>query len=216
MCCRRSPPAAMRCGRRRRSASPRGRKARRPVSRGALDEVAARGATIVPALRQALLTGLEQRLAALGDLIQAKRVTLASLPAELRDSWIAADGRARVEVFPQGDARDPDVLDRFVAAVRTHRAGRDRHAGDDPRGRPSDQLGLCPGRDHRRRRDRAPARARAAPAARRRARDRPAAARRDPDPGDHRGDRDEAQLRQHHRLAAAAWGSGSRSTSISS
>ena len=45
-------------------------------------------------------------------------MTLASLPAEMRDSWIASDGRARVEVFPRGDARDRDVLDRFVAAVR--------------------------------------------------------------------------------------------------
>jgi len=86
---------------------------------GALDEAAARGPAIVPALRQVLVTGLEHRFAALAEQIQAKPVTLASLPAELRDSWIAADGRARVEVFPKGDARDPAVLDRFVAAVRT-------------------------------------------------------------------------------------------------
>jgi hypothetical protein len=86
---------------------------------GALDEAASRGAAIVPALREVLVTGLERRFAALADQIQAKPVTLASLPAELRDSWIAADGRARIEVFPKGDARDAHVLDRFVAAVRT-------------------------------------------------------------------------------------------------
>jgi hopanoid biosynthesis associated RND transporter like protein HpnN len=85
----------------------------------ALDRAAARGAAIVPALREVLLSGLERRITALGDLIQAQKVTLASLPGELRDSWIAADGRARIEVFPKGDARDPEVLDRFVAAVRT-------------------------------------------------------------------------------------------------
>ena len=85
----------------------------------ALDEAVVRGPAIVPALREALLTGLDQRLAALGELLQAGPVTLASLPAELRDSWVAADGRARVEVFPQGDARDPEILERFVAAVRT-------------------------------------------------------------------------------------------------
>jgi hopanoid biosynthesis associated RND transporter like protein HpnN len=85
----------------------------------ALDEVASRGPAILPALRQVLVTGLEHRFAALADQIQAKRVTLAGLPAELRDSWIAADGHARVEVFPKGDARDADVLDRFVAAVRS-------------------------------------------------------------------------------------------------
>jgi uncharacterized protein len=86
---------------------------------GALDEAAARGAAVLPVLREVVLTGLERRLAALGDSIGARKVTLASLPAELRDSWIAADGRARIEVFPRGDARDPDVLDRFVAAVRS-------------------------------------------------------------------------------------------------
>jgi hopanoid biosynthesis associated RND transporter like protein HpnN len=85
----------------------------------ALDDAVARGPAILPALREVLLTGLEQRIASLGELLQAKKVTLASLPPELRDSWIAADGRARVEVFPEGDARDPNVLDRFVAAVRT-------------------------------------------------------------------------------------------------
>ncbi len=92
-----------------------------PVARlaGALDAAAARGAAVLPVLREVLLTGLERRLAALGDSIGAQKVTSASLPAELRDSWIAADGRARIEVFPRGDARDPDVLDRFVAAVRS-------------------------------------------------------------------------------------------------
>ncbi len=86
---------------------------------GALDAAVARGAAVLPVLREVLLTGLERRLAALGDSIGAQKVTSASLPAELRDSWIAADGRARIEVFPRGDARDPDVLDRFVAAVRS-------------------------------------------------------------------------------------------------
>src|SRR5215472_1413946 len=49
--------------------------------------------------------------------MQAKPVTLADLPADLRGSWIAADGAARVEVFPKGDAHDPAVLESFVAAV---------------------------------------------------------------------------------------------------
>ncbi len=84
----------------------------------ALDIAATRGTAIVPALRDALVAGLDQRLAMLRGLIEAETVTLASLPPELRDSWIASDGRARVEVFPRGDARDPAVLERFVAAVR--------------------------------------------------------------------------------------------------
>ena len=85
----------------------------------ALDQVAANGPALLPALRQALLTGLEERLANLGELIHAEKIGPQSLPADLRDSWVAPDGRARIEVFPQGDARDPAVLDRFVAAIRT-------------------------------------------------------------------------------------------------
>ena len=85
----------------------------------ALDAALARGPAILPRLRRTLLAGLERRLAILRGLINAKPVTLASLPPELRASWIAPDGRARVEVFPKGDARRPTVLSRFVAAVRT-------------------------------------------------------------------------------------------------
>jgi predicted exporter len=51
--------------------------------------------------------------------MQAKPVGLADLPAELRDSWVAPDGEARIEVFPKGNARDPAVLEQFVAAVHS-------------------------------------------------------------------------------------------------
>jgi uncharacterized protein len=85
----------------------------------ALDRAVARGPAVLPQLRQALLTGLQLRLAMLREMLEAQRVTLASLPPALRDGWLAPDGRARVEVFPEGDARDPGVLARFVAAIRT-------------------------------------------------------------------------------------------------
>jgi hopanoid biosynthesis associated RND transporter like protein HpnN len=84
----------------------------------ALDAVLARGPVILPRLRETLLPGLQQRLAKLAVLLQAKPVALEDLPPELRDGWIAADGRARVEVFPKGDARDHATLERFVAALR--------------------------------------------------------------------------------------------------
>lgn len=85
----------------------------------ALGAAQARGPAIVAGLRQALLAGLKQQLDGLRRLIDAKPVPLADLPAELRAGWIAPDGRARIEVFPRGDPRDPAVLQRFVAAVRT-------------------------------------------------------------------------------------------------
>src|SRR5437763_6795391 len=85
----------------------------------ALHGAAARGAPIVAPLRAALLAGLLRRLDGLREMTQAKALTLQSLPPELRDGWIAADGRARIEVFPKGDARDNRVLERFVAAVHS-------------------------------------------------------------------------------------------------
>jgi hopanoid biosynthesis associated RND transporter like protein HpnN len=93
----------------------------RPAARlaRALDGAAARGPAIVPALREALLSGLLQRLTSLRQLMQAQPVTLANLPPDLRDSWIASDGRARIEVFPRGNGRDNAVLQRFVAAVHS-------------------------------------------------------------------------------------------------
>jgi hopanoid biosynthesis associated RND transporter like protein HpnN len=83
----------------------------------ALDKAAARGPRIVPALDEALLSGLLHRLDLLGQLLQAKPIGLADLPADLRATWIAPDGAARVEVFPKGNARDPAVLRAFVASV---------------------------------------------------------------------------------------------------
>jgi uncharacterized protein len=85
----------------------------------ALDGAAARGAELIPALERDLLTGLEQRLDTLRTVIDARPVTLASLPPLLRESWISPDGRARVEIFPKGDARDQEALKQFVAAVRS-------------------------------------------------------------------------------------------------
>jgi hopanoid biosynthesis associated RND transporter like protein HpnN len=85
----------------------------------ALTRAIERGAAIIPALQRALLGGLVGELQKLAKLLEAEPVTIDALPADIRDSWIAPDGRARVEVFPRGDARDPAVLRRFVAAVRT-------------------------------------------------------------------------------------------------
>ena len=77
------------------------------------------GPQIVAKLDKAILSGLLHRLDLLGQLMQAKPIGLADLPADLRDSWIAPDGAARVEVFPKGDASDPAVLRKFVTAVHS-------------------------------------------------------------------------------------------------
>ena len=83
----------------------------------ALDGVLARGASVLPAVAANVAPGIERRLDDLRQSLAASPVTLDSLPEWLKRDWIAANGRARVEVFPKGDARDNDVLRRFAAAV---------------------------------------------------------------------------------------------------
>jgi hopanoid biosynthesis associated RND transporter like protein HpnN len=68
--------------------------------------------------RDVLIPGLTVTLAQLRLALQAAPVTLETLPADLVRDWVAADGRARIEVFPKGGANDNDALRRFVAAVQ--------------------------------------------------------------------------------------------------
>jgi len=61
-----------------------------------------------------LTIALDQLRAAL----KAQQVTLASLPRDFVEDWIAADGKARVQALPKGDPNDSEVLRQFVLAVR--------------------------------------------------------------------------------------------------
>ncbi|MBM3492393.1 MAG: hopanoid biosynthesis-associated RND transporter HpnN [Alphaproteobacteria bacterium] len=70
-------------------------------------------------LQDQLLGGLPGRLEALAAALWAEPVSLAGLPATLREEWLTPDGRARIEVEPAGNANDSQFLRRFVAAVRT-------------------------------------------------------------------------------------------------
>src|SRR5262245_38318571 len=74
----------------------------------ALDE--AQRAMVAP-----LLTTLRQ----VRRLLTAEPVTIETLPAALKSSWMSADGRARIEVAPKGDGNDNATLSRFVTAVRS-------------------------------------------------------------------------------------------------
>ncbi|HET6390454.1 MMPL family transporter [Hyphomicrobium sp.] len=64
-----------------------------------------------------LLDGLKLRLAQIRSALKAEPVTLENLPPEIVSDWIAADGRARVEVAPKGDGNDNANLRRFASAV---------------------------------------------------------------------------------------------------
>jgi hypothetical protein len=50
--------------------------------------------------------------------LTAQKVTIQTMPADLRREWIAPDGTARIQVFPRNTSNDPDVLARFTGAVQ--------------------------------------------------------------------------------------------------
>ncbi len=85
----------------------------------ALRAALAGGPAILPVLERSLMAGFPPRLADLSLALQAERVELASLPAEIARDWIAADGRHRVAAYPAGDGRSNAVLRAFVATVRS-------------------------------------------------------------------------------------------------
>ena len=69
-------------------------------------------------LERRMLTGLPGRLQALNAALSAGPVTLADLPAEFKEYYVSADGRARLVVYPKEDLQDREALARFVATVR--------------------------------------------------------------------------------------------------
>ncbi len=83
------------------------------IRRGVAD-----GPAILPAFQAGLAAGAARRIADLRLALRAGPVSLATIPADVRRDWVGLDGRFRIQVFPRGDARDPTVLRRFVAAVR--------------------------------------------------------------------------------------------------
>src|ERR1700722_17811728 len=79
-------------------------------------------ATVSPATREeaerVLFTPLMTMLHQVRELLSAEHVTIETLPASLKNAWVAPDGEVRVEARPSGDANDNLVLHRFVDAVR--------------------------------------------------------------------------------------------------
>ena len=65
-----------------------------------------------------LLSSLPGRLDALRQSLDAGPVAIGDLPDGLRQRSVAADGRARITVYPKENLHDREALERFVAAVR--------------------------------------------------------------------------------------------------
>ncbi len=91
------------------------------AQRLALDLEAAvdRGDGVLPRLQANLSAGIGHRLNELRLALSAVPVTYDTLPAELKRDWVTPDGHARIEVYPNGDARDNEVLRAFATAVRS-------------------------------------------------------------------------------------------------
>jgi hopanoid biosynthesis associated RND transporter like protein HpnN len=79
-------------------------------------------ATATPEVRaraaQTLIAPLTLLLGRLRTMLQAGPVTLQTLPPDLVRDWVTPDGRARIQVAPQGDSNDNRTLQRFTQAVR--------------------------------------------------------------------------------------------------
>jgi hypothetical protein len=73
---------------------------------------------VLPELEDRLLAGLPEQLARLRESLGAQPVDLADLPSDLKERYLAPDGRARIEVFPRENVQDNRKLRRFVAAVQ--------------------------------------------------------------------------------------------------
>jgi len=84
----------------------------------ALDRLAAAAPEARARASEAVITPLRVLLAQIRDMLSAGPVTAETLPPELRADWVAADGRARVQAFPQGGTSSNEALRRFAAAVQ--------------------------------------------------------------------------------------------------
>jgi hopanoid biosynthesis associated RND transporter like protein HpnN len=84
-----------------------------------LDQAAEADPAVYPQLKRMLIDGLMPRLATLKAAMTAGEVTLDSLPPEVKRDWIAADGTARIAIFPSGDDNNSENLAKFVGALRS-------------------------------------------------------------------------------------------------
>ena len=69
------------------------------------------------AVANTLLGGLKFQLDEIRSSLHPERITLGSLPDDLRRDWIAADGRARVGVRLESNPSDNAAMRRFATAV---------------------------------------------------------------------------------------------------
>ncbi|HSR72458.1 MAG TPA: lysylphosphatidylglycerol synthase domain-containing protein, partial [Kiloniellales bacterium] len=84
----------------------------------ALDGLAFADPAMQARLKQALLGSLPDLLGDLEAALMAGPVGREDLPPALRERYLAADGRARIEIAPAADLRDPAAREAFVASLQ--------------------------------------------------------------------------------------------------
>ena len=70
------------------------------------------------AAQEAIFANFEPLQQTLRAVLAPKPVTRADVPDDISRDWIAADGRARIEIFPKGETRDNAALAKFAGEVR--------------------------------------------------------------------------------------------------
>ncbi|MGH8742740.1 MAG: MMPL family transporter, partial [Burkholderiales bacterium] len=73
---------------------------------------------VLKQLRDNVVGDLPENLAHLRNLLQPQHIELKDVPEDLRERYLAADGRARVEIFPKINVTDNKELRRFVYEVQ--------------------------------------------------------------------------------------------------
>jgi uncharacterized protein len=82
-----------------------------------LDRLATGEETYRIAATDALVPGLKTLLNQVRTSLTAESISVDKLPIELVRDWIGRDARARIQVFPKGDANDNAILRHFTQAV---------------------------------------------------------------------------------------------------
>ena len=88
------------------------------VLAGDLGRLAMAPDTVLRTVDQSLTRFLPMQMDRLRDALDARPVTLRSVPPELARDWVLPDGRARIQVLPKPEARSSEGLARFVAEVK--------------------------------------------------------------------------------------------------
>ena len=77
------------------------------------------GAEKLAQLEQMLLASLPGRLYALSASLNADYISLDTLPEQFKRLWVSADGKRRIEIYPQQDMQDNRALTEFVRAIQS-------------------------------------------------------------------------------------------------